>query len=80
MKESIAEGQVLGHRVLQRSAPSGKQLVIPPEGGLRQLLMDNVHSPNHFGVKHTLALLQSHVFWPCMGNDVAAFVRGCEFC
>ena len=26
---------VSGHRVLERSGPHGKQLVVPPEGGLR---------------------------------------------
>ena len=30
---------ISGHRVLERVGPHGKQLVVPPEGGLRELLM-----------------------------------------
>ena len=47
-----------GHAILQRSSPAGNQLVILPEGGLWELLMHEVHSTGHFGLKQTLLLLQ----------------------
>ena len=49
--------QVAGHRVLERMGPHGKQIVIPPEGGLRELVLQEVHAAGHFGVKRTLQLL-----------------------
>ena len=43
-----------GHRVLERSGPHGRQLVVPPKGGLRELLLQDVHASGHFGMKRTL--------------------------
>ena len=39
-----------GHRVMERVGPHGTQLVVPPGGGLRQLLLDEVHGAGHMGV------------------------------
>ena len=36
---------------------AGLQLVIPPEGGLRRLLVEELHCAYHFGVSKTIALL-----------------------
>ena len=42
------------HRVLERTGPHGTQLIIPPEGRLRQLLMEEVHKgAGHLGAKRT---------------------------
>ena len=71
---------VSGFRVLERTSPAGKQLVIPPGSGLRHLLLQDVHSAGHFGFKRTLQLLQQRVFWPKMAASVHAFVRACEVC
>ena len=49
---------VSGFRVVERTSLAGKQLVVPPGGGLRQLLLQDVHSAGHFGFKRTLSLLQ----------------------
>ncbi len=69
-----------GHRVLERTSPAGKQLVVPPEGGLRRLLLEEIHAAGHFGSKRTQALLAQRVFWPNMASDVTQYVRECEVC
>ena len=68
------------HRVLIRRGPHGQQLVIPPEGGLRQLLMEEAHAAGHFGSAKLYNLLCARVFWPRMRQDVTNFVKTCAIC
>ncbi len=69
-----------GHRVIERVGPHGTQLVVPPGGGLRQLLIEDAHKAGHFGVKRTCDLLSTRVFWPQLHKDVALFVGTWEIC
>ncbi len=69
-----------GHRVLERVGPHGSQLVVPPGGGLRQLLIEDVHAAGHLGVARMTALLYSRVYWPSLRADISKYVRQCEVC
>ena len=74
-----------GLELLYRCPEAGKaeQLVVPKAGGLRRLLMQEVHcSPvgGHFGVKKMMAMLLSRVWWPRMHTEVSRFVAGCHVC
>ena len=57
-------------------------LVIPPGGGLQQLLLQEMHCAigGHLGTRKTTHDLLLYVWWPGLSRDVSAFVRGCTFC
>ena len=39
-----------------------------------------IHSPAHPGIQRSIALMQEHVYWKTLPDDVAALVRSCEKC
>ena len=56
------------------------QLVIPPSGGLQQLLLQELHKTSyaaHFLVCKTISALIEWVWWPNLAVDVKRFVAGC---
>ena len=57
-------------------------LVIPPGGGLRQLLLLEMHCAlgGHLCAHKTSQSLLQCVWWPGLSCDVATFVRGCGIC
>ena len=59
------------------------QLVIPKAGGLRQLLLQELHNTAyscHLGVRKTISGLQARVWWLKLPADVKHFVSGYEVC
>ena len=58
-------------------------LVVPKGKGLRNMLLQELHTADyaaHLGTRKTLAALQHRVWWPGMAQDVLRFVRGCAVC
>ena len=56
------------------------QLVNPQSGGLRQLLLQELHNTSyaaHLGVRKTTPALLEWVWWPNLAVDVKRFVTGC---
>ena len=39
-----------------------------------------IHSPAHPGIQRSIALIQEHVYWKTLPDDIAALVRSCETC
>ena len=62
--------------------PSSELLVIPPGGGLHQLLLQEMHYALgwHLGIHKALSSLLSHVWWLCLSHEASAFVHGCQVC
>ena len=56
------------------------QLVIPLEGGLRRLLVEELYNAHHFGVSKTLELLYLRVWWPQMCLFVAEYIASYSVC
>ena len=57
--------------------------MIPQSGGLRQLLMQELHNSSyavHLGVQKTTFALLEWVWWPSLTVDVKRFVAGCQVC
>ena len=55
-------------------------LVIPRSGGLRQLLLQELHNTSyaaHLGVRKTTSALLERVWWSNLAVDVKRFVAGC---
>ena len=76
----VVHGQELVYRV---GAQRNLQLIIPRGHGLRQLLMQELHSllyAAHLGVRKTLAALKQRVFWPGINRDVQKFICSCDVC
>ena len=66
----VVHGFELVYRV---GAQSQLQLYIPAGGGLRQLLIEELHNSSyaaHLGARKTVAALKQRVFWPHMHRDV----------
>ena len=58
-------------------------LVIPAVGGLRQLLLAELHDSlmaGHFGVRRTLRALKGRAWWPGIAKDVQSYVQACPVC
>ena len=58
-------------------------LVVPKAGGLRNFLLEELHSSHysgHMGIRKTIQALQARVWWPKLPEDVKKFVRGCSVC
>ncbi len=52
-------------------------LVIPAVGGLRELLLAELHDSllaGHFGTHRTLRALKLRAWWPKMARDVQSYV------
>lgn len=75
---------VHGVDVLYRfPSDSHGQLCIPEGGGLRQLLLGELHSSKlagHLGARKTIKALTARVWWPRLEKSVKAYVRGCIVC
>ena len=73
--------QVHGLKLLYRTVrPNVYELVIPRSGGLRQLLLQELHNSSyaaHLGVRKTTSALLERVWWPNLAVDVKRFVAGC---
>ena len=73
--------QVHGLKLLYHTVrPSVYQLVIPRSGGLRQLLLQELHNSSyaaHLGVRKTTYALLERVWWRNLTVDVKRFVPGC---
>ena len=73
--------EVHGLQLLYRTPrPNVYQLVVPRSGGLRQLLLQELHNASyaaHLGVRKTTSALMERVWWPNLAVDVKRFVAGC---
>ncbi|KAJ0031788.1 hypothetical protein Pint_13111 [Pistacia integerrima] len=61
----------------------GDRLFVPSKGGLRRVLLKEVHdSPwaGHPGRERTLALLTRDYYWPRMDADIESYVKACLVC
>jgi hypothetical protein len=66
-----------------RVTPKGDRLVIPGSGGLRELLLGEMHDSllsGHLGAEKTRLALAARVWWPKMVTTVREYVRGCGIC
>ena len=60
--------------------PNVCQLVVPRSGGIRQLLLQELHNAScaaHLGVCKITSALPEHVWWPNLAVNVKKFVAGC---
>ena len=56
------------------------QLVVPQSGGLRQLLLQELHNASyaaHLGVRKTTFALLERVWWSNLDVNAKKFVAGC---
>ena len=56
---------------------------MPQGGGLRQLLLEELHCSalgGHLGARKLCAALFERVWWPRLRATVATFVAGCHVC
>ncbi len=63
--------------LLYRVRDGREVLVIPAVGGLRELLLAELHDSllaGHFGVRRTLRALELRAWWPKMAKDVQSYV------
>ena len=74
-------GQVHGLKLLYRTVRLNVYLlVIPRSGGLRQLLLQELHNSSyaaHLGVRKITSALLERVWWPNLAVDLKRFVAGC---
>ena len=69
--------------VLYRVGGESDQLVIPASGGLRELVLAELHDTllgGHMGYFKTMSALVQRVWWPKMGTTVRAYVSACPIC
>ena len=60
--------------------PNVCQLVVPWSGGLRQLLLQELHNASYaayLGVCKTTSALLERMWWPNLAVNVKKFVAGC---
>ena len=60
--------------------PNVCQLVVPQSGGLRKLLLQELHNASyvvHLGVHKTTSVLLERVWLPNLAVNVKKFVAGC---
>ena len=68
---------------LYHCTTSGDRLVLPKQGGFRELVLRELHdSPigGHFGAQKTLELVQQRVWWPHMAKCITQYVQQCPVC
>ena len=69
--------------LLYRLSPRGDRLCVPAAGGLRTLVLRELHATplgGHFGRDKTLALARRSVWWPGLSVAVEEYVRTCPTC
>ena len=69
--------------LLYRVTDGGDRLVIPASGGLRQVLLGELHDSllaGHLGARKTLQALQARVWWPHMERLTREYVASCPVC
>lgn len=69
--------------LLYRVTDEGDRLVIPASGGLREVLLGELHDSllaGHLGARKTLHALQARVWWPHMERLTREYVASCPTC
>jgi hypothetical protein len=69
--------------VLYYESDDLRRVYVPDHSNLRARLLELYHSTpaaGHFGVEKCYRAISQFYYWPCMRDDMKAYIKSCPFC